>query len=359
MIVVALTGAPGRRTPAAARRAHGGQAQNGELVGVHVRSADGLARTDPAGLEAQRRLLAELGGRYAEVAGVDEAKALVQFARAENATQLIMGASVRSRLYELFNGSVINRVIRDAAPIDVHIISPTEQVAVGLPPLARRHRPASVPPPRRKLGLVLATVGIMLTALVLLPLRSSLQLPGALLVLLLAVVVIARISGAVPAVLGTLVAALAADFFFTPPPYSFRIAHPADTVAVVVFFAVAGLVSLFVDQLARRGLQVERARAEVDALARLAAGSVLSGVEPLPDLVGELRRTFDLASVAILAREQAAWRVVAAAGAPCPLGPRSARSPSSSMRGTCWCSAGTPSRRKNPASWLRSSASCV
>jgi two-component system sensor histidine kinase KdpD len=319
-IVVALSGAPGgehllRRASRMAARS------NGEVIAVHVRAGDGLVRPEPTGLEAQRRLLGELNGRYAEVTGADEGQALVEFARAENATQLIMGSSGRSRLNELLRGSVINRVIRDVAPIDVHVISPPERKAAGLPQLAPRRRLAPLPLRRRMIGLILATIGIAGFGTALSPLRSSLELPGALLFLLLAVVVVATIGGVIPAVVAVAVAALTADFFFTPVFHSLRMTHPADIVALVVFLAVAGLVSVLVDRLARRGLQLTRARAEAESLARLAGGSVLLGVEALPDIVSELRRTFDLDAVAILAPENDGWRVTAAAGSPAPCSP--------------------------------------
>ncbi len=104
---------------------------------MHVRSADGYAHDPAEGLEAHRRLLGELGGRYAEVTGADPARALADFARAENATQLVLGASGRSRWGEIVHGSIINRVIRDASRIDVHVVisgGQLSRVAIGLPP---------------------------------------------------------------------------------------------------------------------------------------------------------------------------------------------------------------------------------
>ena len=53
----------------------------------------------------------------------DVAAALVDLARSENATQIVLGASGRSRWHELVSGSVINRVVRLSGPIDVHVIS--------------------------------------------------------------------------------------------------------------------------------------------------------------------------------------------------------------------------------------------
>jgi two-component system sensor histidine kinase KdpD len=121
-VVVGITGAPAsealiRRAARIAQRAHG------ELVGVHVRTQDGLAAPPTDRLEQHRKLLEDVGGEFHEVAGTDIAAALVDFACAENATQIVVGASQRSRWEELLHGSVINRVVRLSGPIDVHVIS--------------------------------------------------------------------------------------------------------------------------------------------------------------------------------------------------------------------------------------------
>jgi two-component system sensor histidine kinase KdpD len=141
-VVVGLTGAPGtealiRRAARIAQRAHG------ELLGVHVSSEEGLATPSSGTLDEHRRLLKEMGGTYHEVAGADTAAALTDFARAENATQLILGASRRSRLQEVLHGSVISRVMRLSGPIDLHVIAhePT--------PAGRRRRGRRRPSRRR------------------------------------------------------------------------------------------------------------------------------------------------------------------------------------------------------------------
>ena len=317
-VVVALTGAPGgehllRRAARMAARV------NGEVIGVHVRPLDPFTHAPSEGIAAQRRLLAELGGRYAEVTGADVSEALVNFARAENATQLLLGASGRSRWAEMLHGSVINRVVRDAGPVDVHVISAPEQPATGLPASPRRRHLTAVPPRRRQIAWVLGTVGILALGAALTPLRSALDLSGALLCLLLGVMAVAAIGGVPPAAAATVIATLTGDFFFTTPYYTLRMNRPVQIVDVLVFFAVGAVVTTLVDRLARRGLQVARAQAEAEALARLAGGSVLGGVDALPDIVAELRRTFDLDGVAILAPTSGGdWAVTAGAGGPFP-----------------------------------------
>ena len=321
-VVVALTGAPGgehllRRAARMAARV------NGELIGVHVRPLDPFTHPLAEGLDGQRRLLVELGGRYAEVTGADIAGALVNFARAENATQLILGASGRSRWAEVLHGSVINKVVREAGAIDIHVISPT-QPEQGLP-ASPRQRLASIPPRRRHAGWLLATAGMVALGAALSPLRSSLELPGALLCLLLGVIGVAVVGGMLPALAAAVVAALAGDFFFTTPYYTLRMNRPAQIVDIVVFFAAAAVVSTLVDRLTRRGAQVARAQAEAEALARLAGTTVLTGVNALPDLVAEVRRTFDLDGVGILTpNTDGTWTASTVAGAAVPARPEDA-----------------------------------
>src|SRR5438270_2686460 len=171
-VVVALTGAPSgddliRRAARMASRTRG------ELLGVHVQSDDGLAGPRGGALDRQRRLLEELGGRYHEVVGSDVARALVQFAKGENATQLVLGASRRSRWAEVARGSVITPVVREAAgALDVHVIS-TDAVGPGaslrtpawfrLAPLSRG---------RQFAGFVSAVVGLPVLTFVLSQFRS-------------------------------------------------------------------------------------------------------------------------------------------------------------------------------------------
>jgi two-component system sensor histidine kinase KdpD len=95
-IVVGLAGAPDtdhlvRRAARMASRA------KGDLIGVHVVADTGLTTGEPDAttIAAQRRLLDELGGEYRRIAGNDVAAALVDLARSENATQIVLGASGR------------------------------------------------------------------------------------------------------------------------------------------------------------------------------------------------------------------------------------------------------------------------
>ncbi|HKN90020.1 MAG TPA: DUF4118 domain-containing protein, partial [Acidimicrobiia bacterium] len=321
-VVVALTGAPGtealiRRAARIAQRAHG------ELLGVHIQAEEGLAGPSSGLLEKHRQLLVEMGGTYHEVAGADAASALVDFARAENATQLVLGASRRSRLQELLHGSVINRVHRLSGPIDLHIIaqapSPSGTNGQGRGRRRRRRPSSPIAPRRRLIGWGLALAGVPVLNVVLAQLRRSVGLPTVLLLFLALVVTTASVGGRSPAFAAALAGSLAANWYFTPPLHRFTIADPENIVALVVFLGVAGAVSSFVVAAAGRAADAGRARAEAQTLAALAATTRED--DPLPALVETVHSAFGLDAVAVLRNEAGRWHVEASAGAPVPAEP--------------------------------------
>ncbi len=95
-----------------------------DLLAVHVTCDDGLAVENTTMLESRHRLVTSLGGSFQKIPGQDVANTLLEFARAENATQMVLGASRRSRLRTLIAGkSTPTRVARRAEHLDVHLVS--------------------------------------------------------------------------------------------------------------------------------------------------------------------------------------------------------------------------------------------
>ena len=126
-VVVAVSSASGGEQ-LVRRAARLAQRSKGDLIGVHVHSASGLAGDgddDDSMIESRRRCCStSSAASYREVTSSDVAAGLVQVARSENATQIVLGASGRSRWHELWSGSVVNDVIRKlSGDIDVHVIS--------------------------------------------------------------------------------------------------------------------------------------------------------------------------------------------------------------------------------------------
>ncbi|WP_245774818.1 DUF4118 domain-containing protein [Nonomuraea wenchangensis] len=323
-VVVALTGGPEGDTLVRRAARIAARTKGADLLAVHVVSGDGLAGVDPASLARQRTLVESMGGTYHQVVGGDVPRALIDFARGVNATQLVLGASRRGRFAQILARGVGVETISLSGSIDVHLVT-HEEAKRG------RRRPerdrAALTRERRMAGWAVAMAGLPALTAVLAPFRDVLQLPSEILLFLLLVVVVALIGGMWPAIAAAVGGSLLLNWFFTPPVGFITIAHPENLLALIVFVLVAAAVSTIVDVAARRTRQAAHATAEAEVLSTL-AGHVLRGDAALPSLLGRLRETFGLDSVTLLERvgdptpdDQAdprAWRIIATSGAaPC------------------------------------------
>jgi two-component system sensor histidine kinase KdpD len=320
-VVVALTGGPEGDTLIRRAARIAARTKGADLLAVHVARSDGLAGADPAHLAHQRALLESLGGTYHQVVGSDIPTALLEFARGVNATQLVLGASRRGRIAQIFSPGVGVTTTAESGPIDVHLVT-HEEVKKGRRRLTMTR---GLTVGRRLAGFAITALGLPLLTVLLTQIRRDLTLPSDILLYLATVVVVALVGGLYPALLAALTAFLLINWYFVPPIHTWTIADRENILALVVFLAVAAAVSTVVDLAARRTSDAARARAQAETLSTL-AGSVLRGSQPLPALLDQLRETFQLTGVTLLERragapagptvqhDPAAWRVAAAVG---------------------------------------------
>ncbi|MGI5288980.1 DUF4118 domain-containing protein [Nonomuraea polychroma] len=323
-VVVALTGGPEGDTLVRRAARIAARTQGADLLAVHVTRADGLAGGDPANLARQRSLVESMGGTYHQVVGDDIPRALLDFARGVNATQLVLGASRRGRFAQVLSRGVGVETTALSGPIDVHLVTHEEaKKGRGRPERSR----AALTRKRRLIGWATAAAGLPLLTAALFPFRDVISLPSEILLFLCLVIGVALVGGTWPAITAAVGGFLLLNWFFTPPFFTWVIADAENLLALVVFVLVAAAVSAIVDVAARRTREAARARADAEVLSTL-AGHVLRGEAALPSLLGRLRETFALDSVTLLERvgdptpddtsEPSAWRIIATSGAkPC------------------------------------------
>ena len=128
--------------------------------------------------------------------------------------------------------------------------------------------PGSLSVRRRRYGYLVAVGGTAALTAVLVPLRGHLDLTSDALLFLLLVVSAAILGGLGPALVAGALGALLLNFFFTSPFHTLRIQRTGEIVAVLVFAAVALMVSWVVD-LAERRASAAREAAELEAGNRL------------------------------------------------------------------------------------------
>jgi two-component system sensor histidine kinase KdpD len=115
------------------RLGHGLRADS--IMAVTVVDRETLDPAQQQRLRENLTLAEDLGIEVHELRGAGSrlaiGDALVQFARAHQATQLVLGQSARNRFQILLKGSVINHVLRHAESVDLYIVADRSDLKPG------------------------------------------------------------------------------------------------------------------------------------------------------------------------------------------------------------------------------------
>ena len=182
------------------------------------------------------RLGETLGAETVTLPGRGVAEEVMRYAHEHNVTHIVIGRSDKSRWREWLEGSETHDLIRIAGDVSVHVISGREKQRspeglVQVAPRAFRHA-------------LCVSVGIVALALGCgLVLHRFLDVENIGIVFLMGVLISALWYGLVPAIFTCIVSALAFNFFFLPPLYTFTLGSTESVITFVFFLIVAGIAS--------------------------------------------------------------------------------------------------------------------
>jgi two-component system, OmpR family, sensor histidine kinase KdpD len=277
-VVVCLDPSPGAANAvrAAKRTADGLEA---ELIALYVetdRHAT-LSEVEHTRLAETMRLAAQLGAEVVTVPGRSVVEEILAFARARNATRVVVGKSQRSRWFELRHGSVVDQLVRSGSGLAIEV-APSGDAPAPSGPTDWLFTVPLTPGPYLEGALTTAVATALGKAI-----DASIVVPNVSLVFVVPVLVAAARHGLVPSLWVAGLSVLSFNFFFLPPLYEFTIADPANAVALVLLMFVAIAASALA---ARTRSQTEAARREARTTAELYAFSrKIAGVIELYDLL--------------------------------------------------------------------------
>ena len=277
-VVVCLDPSPGAANAvrAAKRTADGLEA---ELIALYVetdRHAT-LSEVEHTRLAETMRLAAQLGAEVVTAPGRSVVEEILAFARARNATRVVVGKSQRSRWFELRHGSVVDQLVRSGSGLAIEV-APSGDAPAPSGPTDWLFTVPLTPGPYLEGALTTAVATALGKAI-----DASIVVPNVSLVFVVPVLVAAARHGLVPSLWVAGLSVLSFNFFFLPPLYEFTIADPANAVALVLLMFVAIAASALA---ARTRSQTEAARREARTTAELYAFSrKIAGVIELYDLL--------------------------------------------------------------------------
>lgn len=292
-------------------------------LAVHVETS--RSRRQPGAVKERiarnLRLAERLGAQVQRLPGEDLVATLLACAKRENASQIVVGRPVATRLRWPWSRSVAGALVRGAAPLEVTVVTWT--------PPADRSSHRDITPhlvmPHSWLALKPYITGLLIGAVITAVLTYApilLQASAAPMLYLLGVVIVAARLGFWPAVFSALLYFLLFNFFFSPPLYTFTVANFSDVQSLVTFLVVALITGRLGGRLRE---QLEEQRASNRRAAAIAAFSErLAGATEQREVVSAVAEHLrqELAPQTVLMLPDASGRLLVQAGstAPKPLG---------------------------------------
>jgi len=204
---------------------------------VHVESPQQVHLSGKARTQLYRNihLAEELGAKVVTLSGNLIADEIVKFARQKNVTLIIAGLSRRSRIDEMFKGSVLNRLVKKSSPINVLVVGNENDE-----PLPSPYTQSKIEYKPYFFSVLIITL-ITLIGGFLAPHANPLDV---LMLLFLPVMVIGFLWGNNVNLFASLFSVAMVDFFFVPPYFSFAIGNLKCLYSFTIFIVVATVINL-------------------------------------------------------------------------------------------------------------------
>ncbi len=276
-----------------------------ETLGVSRQSEADAKRLDDV-----LRLAETLGASVVRLTGANVADAILDYARKNHVTRLIVGKPARTRLADRLRGSLLDRIVAGSGNIDVHVISgDAEDVERENAPREHTPTPAS--------AYAWATLAIGATTGLAAAVRAVYPIPDLEMLYLLAIVLTALRFGRGPSLLAAALAVAAYDFFFIEPPLTFAVSDWHYLLTFVMMFGVGYAISTLTVRIRRQEQQAvareERTRALFELGRDLADAS---GIERSAAVVARHASEALDAGAVVLVRDRAGDLVVLASHPP-------------------------------------------
>ena len=224
-------------------------------------------------------LAAQLGAEVETRSGADLVGTALEFARARNVTQIVIGRS---------NSPLWRRAL--GRTLGIHLLRRASAYALHVVPIAGLTRPTAprLAAPRQWLPWAVATALVAVVTAAGSALGNAMPNEAMGMVFLGVVVAAASRQGFVLALYTAAIGFLAWNFFFIPPYYTVTIGSTHNVVAVLVFLGVAGITGALAG---RVRAEAQAGQARIEGLRRVGAFSRGLGVPATePELLDEIAR---------------------------------------------------------------------
>jgi two-component system, OmpR family, sensor histidine kinase KdpD len=267
---------------------------NAEWLAVNVEMPGRPNERQTAQLTANLHLARELGAEVVVVRADDPVEGIMQTALTNSITQIVVGKTEENRLRaRLKGGSLVERLIRYSGNIDIYVVRGDVIAETTAPP---RRIPRLTP--NRQYALAFGAISTAVAALF--AAGPMLDYLSVAMFLLFAVTLLSLWLPMGPVLAAAAFSALAWNFFFIPPRYTFHIARFEDLLVFSLYFIIAIVTGTLTSRIRINKEAVRQREARAAALYAMsrALASAASTDAIVAITVREIGRIFD-ADVAV------------------------------------------------------------
>jgi two-component system sensor histidine kinase KdpD len=257
-------------------------------VAVYVETSKKATLTETEQLSKNFKLARELGAEIVTTSDEDIAGALLRVAREQNATQILIGKPKRQVLFG--STRLVNGLLQKSEDIDIYIVGHEEE--------ENQRRSFIYRIPKIQSGFLqylLAAMIILGVSIACIPLARLIEYKTISYIILFAVSLLPLRMGRGPVLLGAACGALAWDFLFITPIYTFSIGHIEDVLMLLVFFIVATVSGTLSARVRERERAVRQREMRSSALFALTKdlSSAHSQDEVIQAAIANIKKFFD------------------------------------------------------------------
>ncbi len=186
------------------------------------------------------RFAERLGAETRLITGFDITKEIMNFAREQNVTQIMVWKHIHSRWKDFLLKSLADTLVYHSGEIDVHIVTPslTDKISKG-----SSIKSFCFKRPSFWKSYIISVGVVALATFIDFLLYSKLSSSNLIMIYLLGVTIVARFGRIGASLLASILSVLAYDFFFVSPIYSFIVADIQSLFTLVVMLFVSLIIS--------------------------------------------------------------------------------------------------------------------
>ncbi len=210
-----------------------------------------LSKEGQDAVERTLRLADRMGAKAEIIQGQKRASEdILEYARANGISKIIVGKPNKSRLRAFLFGTLADEIIRGSGDIDVYVVTGDSEDRKGLrSPFWKTHTPWQ--------HYVMAVVIVIISTLLMLPIRRYVDSSNLVMVYLVGVVGISLRYGRIPSLLAIFLSAIFFNFFFIPSYNSFKMVDERNIITFCVLLITGIIIG---SQTSRLRLQAITAR---------------------------------------------------------------------------------------------------